>query len=179
MAKRLAIMALLLLAAGAALANGDESGGGAGGVTCTASSVTIDFGVYDVLSEAPLDGAGSFTVTCRNERASDVTVVYIAKLAAAPARQLAPPAGADRLTYNVYVDAARTLPWGDGTAGSFPIVGVVGVPGRSSVIDRPRNFYGRIAPGGQDVSAVSPGPPPTIYSQLLTITVSCQPSPPC
>jgi spore coat protein U-like protein len=144
--------------------------------TCSPSSTTINFGAYDVLSGAPLDSAGSFSVTCRLERGGNrsTRVSYTARLATAPARQLAPPAGSDRLTYNVYVDAARTQPWGDGTGGTFTIAGEVNLSGRSSVTDGPRNYYGRIAPGGQDVSAASPGPPPTAYGQTLTISVTCR-----
>jgi spore coat protein U-like protein len=144
--------------------------------TCSPSSTTINFGVYDVLGGGPLDSAGSFSVTCRLDRNRDrsTRVIYAAKLATAPTRRLAPPAGADRLTYDVYVDSARTQPWGDGTGGTFVIGGAVTIPARSSATDGPRNFYGRIAPGGQDVSAAAPGPPPTAYRQTLTITVTCR-----
>jgi spore coat protein U-like protein len=150
-----------------ALANGDS------GVTCTASNTLINFGQYDVLADAPLDGAGSFTVTCSQSGNQPVAVVYSAKLATAPPRRLSPLAGTDRLSYDVYVDAARTLPWGDGTVGTFVISGAVTVPARSSVTDAPKFYYGRISPGGQDVSTA------LFYGQILTVTVTCQPSPPC
>jgi len=148
-------------------------------VTCTPSAPTINFGPYDVLSGSVLDAAGSFTVTCTNTRNVLITVTYTAKLATAPARQMAPPAGADRVSYNLYVDAARTQPWGDGTGSTFTFGGSVTLKGAVSVADAPKNFYGRISPGGQDVSAASPGPPPTTYLQTLTITVTCTPAPPC
>jgi spore coat protein U-like protein len=148
-------------------------------VTCTPSAPTINFGPYDVLSGSVLDAAGSFTVTCTHNKNTLVTVTYTARLATPPARQMAPPAGSDRVSYNLYIDAARTLPWGDGTASTFTITGIVTMNGAFSVTDAPKNFYGRISPGGQDVSAASPGPAPTTYSQALTITVTCIPSPPC
>ena len=150
----------------AALANGD-------GVTCTASNTLINFGRYDVLADTPLDGAGSFSVTCSQSGSRSVAVVYSVKLSTAPPRRLQPIVGPDRLSYDVYVDAARTLPWGDGTGGTFVISGAVTVPAHSSVTDAPKFFYGRITPGGQDVSAAH------FYGQLLTVTVTCQPSPPC
>lgn len=164
------ILSVCLLAAPApGLGNGEDC-------TCSPSSTTINFGAYDVLSAGPLDGAGSFSVTCRLDRPRDhsTRVTYSAKLATAPTRRLAPPAGDDRLSYNVYVDSARTQPWGDGTGGTFIIGGAVNIPAGSSVTDGPRYYYGRITPGGQDVSAASPGPPPTAYSQTLTITVTCR-----
>lgn len=173
------IVSSLAVAAALACANGPALGQGADSVTCTASNITLNFGSYDALSGTPLEGAGSFTVTCTQRRNRAVTVVYIAQLASAPARMMAPPAGPDRLSYQVYIDPARTQPWGDGTAGTFVIAGVVTIAGRSSATDTPRFFYARIAPGGQDVSAASPGPPPTTYQQTLTVTVRCLPSPPC
>ena len=148
-------------------------------ITCTASNITLNFGTYDVLSGAPHDAAGSFTVSCVSTVAQDRTVTYSAGLAVAPVRQLAPPAGADRLAYDVYVDPARTQPWGDANSGTFLITGSLFVPRKASATDAPKNFYARIAPGGQDVSAASPGPPPTPYAQTITVTVTCTPSPPC
>ena len=173
MQRRLAVGLLLslLLAALAppALGNGEDC-------TCSPSSTTINFGAYDVLGGVPLDSAGSFAVTCRLERGRNrsTRITYTARLATAPTRRLAPPAGSDRLSYNVYVDAARTRPWGDGTGGTSTIGGSVTLSGRSSVTDGPRYYYGRIAPGGQDVSAASPGPPPTAYTQTLTVSVTCR-----
>ena len=144
-----------------------------GQVTCTASNTTIDFGAYDVLAGTTLDATGSFAVTCVSTNNGNAQVTYTAKLATSPAQQMAPPSGADRLAYVVYVDAARTQPWGDGTAGTFAITGSITVSGNSTLTDTPKNYYGRITPGGQDVSAASPGPPPTTYSQTLTVTVTC------
>jgi spore coat protein U-like protein len=152
---------------------------GQNNVTCTAANITLDFGSYDVLGGAVLDGAGSFTVTCVNSAGGSRTVVYSAALAAAPARQMAPPSGADRLSYGVFVDASRIQPWGDGTLGTFTIGGTLTIPGKSSLTSAPHSYFARITPGGQDVSAASPGPPPTTYTQTLTVTVTCLPSPPC
>ena len=153
--------------------------GQANAVTCTAQNITLDFGAFDVLSGAVLDGAGSFTVTCVNSANGARTVVYTAALATAPARQMAPPSGPDRLSYGAFVDATRLQPWGDGTGGTFTISGTLTIPRRSSLTSAPHNYFARITPGGQDVSAASPGPPPTTYTQTLTVTVSCTPVPPC
>jgi spore coat protein U-like protein len=150
-----------------------------GQVTCTAANITLNFGSFDVLGGAALDGGGSFTVTCVNSGNAARTVVYTANLATAPARQMAPPSGADRLSYGAFVDAARLQPWGDGTVGTFTITGTLTIPRRSSLTSAPHNYFARITPGGQDVSAASPGPPPTTYTQTLTVTVSCTPTPPC
>jgi len=149
-----------------------------GQVTCTAANITLNFGAFDVLGGAVLDVGGSFTVTCVNSENGARTVVYTAKLATAPVRQMAPPSGADRLSYGAFVDASRLQPWGDGTAGTFTITGTLTIPRRNS-LSASHNYFARITPGGQDVSAASPGPPPTTYAQTLTVTVSCTPTPPC
>lgn len=151
-----------------------------GSITCTASNTTVSFGAYDVLSAATVDGVGSFTVTCVNNNANNATISYTAKLpAASTARLLAPPSGADRLTYTLYVDASRTQEWGDGTGGTFTITGSMTVKKNTSATSGTHTYYARIAPGGQDVSAASPGPPPTTYSQTLTVTVTCTGSADC
>jgi spore coat protein U-like protein len=148
-------------------------------MTCTATNTTVNFGAYDVIAGATLDGVGSFTVTCvRTTNGATRNVTYSVQLAGSPARELAPPAGADRLAFNVYIDASRTQPWGDGTGGTFAITGALSVPGAQAggtATSTPHNYYARIAPGGQDVSAASPGPPPTTYQQTLTVTTSCTP----
>ena len=158
---RHAVAVLLgVLAAGASLAAGEDC-------TCSPSSTLIHFGAYDVLAGAPLDGTGQFSVTCRLDRGGRETRVrYSARLATGIPRQLDALGSSERLSYQVYVDAARTQPWGDGTGGTFTIDGEVMVSRHSSVTDGPRYYYGRIGPGGQDVAAA-------IYGQVLTISVTC------
>lgn len=164
----------------AAISHDALAGGAPGSITCTASNTTVSFGAYDVLSGATVDGVGSFTVTCVNSNANNATVSYAAKLpASSTARLLAPPSGTDRLTYTLYVDSARTQEWGDGTGGTFTITGSMTVKKNTSATSGTHTYYSRIAPGGQDVSAASPGPPPTTYSQTLTVTVTCTGSADC
>lgn len=156
-------MLLGLLAAGTSLADGEDC-------TCSPSSTLIHFGAYDVLAGTPLDGTGQFSVTCRLDRERgrrETRVRYSARLATGIPRQLDALGSSERLSYDVYVDAARTQPWGDGTGGTFTIDGEVAVSRHGSVTDGPRHYYGRIAPGGQDVAAA-------IYGQLLTISVTCR-----
>lgn len=148
-------------------------------ITCQASSPTIDFGPFDVLAALPLAGAGTFTVTCTNTNAPRANVTYTASLAVSPARQMQPPSGTDRVTYQIYVDSARTKPWGNGTAGTFTFTGTLNPQRNRSSTSAAISYYGLITPGNQDVSAASPGPPPTTYSQTLTITVTCTGSARC
>jgi spore coat protein U-like protein len=143
-------------------------------LACTAANVMLNYGAYDVLAGAALTGAGSFTVSCtKTGRTASGNVTYTAKLTPLSPRELAPPSGTDRLTDEFYVDSGLTQPWGDGTAGTFFFTGTLYVPRRTTRADVPKNFYAEISPGGQDVSAASPGPPPTTYTETLTVSVTC------
>ena len=143
---------------------------------CTPTTNTIAFGTYNPLNASPpLDGNSSFVIACTDAGGSKnrtTTIVYTVTLSGQALRQLAPPAGSDRLNYNLYVDSARSAAWGDGTGGTSVITGSIVVPGKSTASTTPIPYYGRIT-AAQDVSAASPGPPPTTYSQSLTMTVSC------
>jgi hypothetical protein len=147
-------------------------------LTCSAANVTLNYGSYDVLAGTALNGAGTITVTCRKVAGGgqnvNGNVTYRAALTPLTPRQLAPPSGTDRLSHQLYLDSARTAqPWGDGTGGTFVITRTFSVPRNSTTSDVPQNFYATITPGGQDVSAASPGPPPTTYTQTFTVTVTC------
>jgi spore coat protein U-like protein len=168
---------LLLIACASALAVSSVSPAFAT-LTCSAGNVTLNYGFYDVLAGTVLDAAGTITVTCTKVAGggnnTNANVTYTVSLTPLPPRQLAPPIGADRLSHQLYLDAARTAqPWGNATAGTFVIARTFFVPRNSTTADAPQNFYGRITPGGQDVSAASPGPPPTTYTQTFTVTVTC------
>lgn len=144
-------------------------------LTCIAGNLILNYGSYDILAGTALDVAGTITVSCtKTGGTASGNVTYNVALTPLPPRQLAPPSGTDRLSHQLYLDAARTAqPWGNGTAGTFVITRTFSVPRRATTADLPVNVYGRITPGGQDVSAASPGPPPTTYTQTFTVTVTC------
>lgn len=87
-------------------------------VTCTLDvQAPISFGAYDPLSGSPLDTTGTLALSCTSVGAATVMVDLSAGGAPGFAsRRLAGP-GAD-LAYDLYLDAARTVVWGDGTAGT-------------------------------------------------------------
>jgi spore coat protein U-like protein len=77
--------------------------------------------------------------------------------------------GTDRLDYNLYTNAARTIVWGDGTAGTGTVAALtIQSNGRFLNHNRSRNFaipaYGRI-PANQDAV-------PGAYSDTITVTMS-------
>ncbi len=143
-------------------------------LTCDAGNVNLNYGSSDVLAGTVLDAGGTISVSCtKTLGTASGNVTYAVALTPLTPRQLAPPSGTDRLSHQLYVDSARTQPWGNGTGGTSVLFRTFSVPRRATTADVPINFYARITPGGQDVSAASPGPPPTTYTQTFTVTVIC------
>jgi spore coat protein U-like protein len=129
------------------------------GPTCTIGGMpSIPFGAYDTISTAPTDVMGSFTydcppgqvVTVEFDRGRSGTFTY---------RTLVSSGGAATLRYNLFLDAARTVIWGDGTGGSKPGAFVTERSGKVTTA----YVYARIF-GGQDVPAGQ-------YSDTIRVTI--------
>lgn len=80
------------------------------------STAHVIFGDYDTRDDDALDTAGSISYECRDVDPADRITITIGRSdhAAFFPRMMAHRAG--RLEYNLYVDAARTRVWGDGTS---------------------------------------------------------------
>ncbi|HEV8694391.1 MAG TPA: spore coat U domain-containing protein [Lysobacter sp.] len=127
--------------------------------SCTVSSTSVAFGVYDPIgSSAPLDGSGQITVDCFPNN-----VIFTAGLSTGGSgsyavRRMA--SGANTLPYNLYLNAARTTVFGDGSGGTQTATCITGITAYGCVGSNPGGqgrratlpFYGRI-PAGQDVAA--------------------------
>jgi spore coat protein U-like protein len=107
---------------------------------CTIQSPNaLAFGTYDPLganATVARDATATIQYNCRGGARPAIS------LSAGSAASYAPRTlrfGGDSLGYNLYSDAARTVVWGDGTAGTQV---VNGAPGR-----RTYTIYGRIFPG--------------------------------
>jgi spore coat protein U-like protein len=140
--------AVPLLASGAAHAQ-----------NCTiAVSGVLSFGVYTIL--LPADSVATLTVSCRQiNQAPNRTLNYTVKLTSGPGsfvnrlmNHLTLPN--ETLGYNLYRDAARSLVWGDGTAGTtFPTGQFVFNPPSFGNNQQARfTIYGRI-PANQNPAA--------------------------
>ncbi len=105
----------------------------------------LAFGVYDPLSAANADSSSTLSYKC--PAGQPLRISLDAGLAGSFAAR-AMTAGSERLLYNLYLDAARTIVWGDGTGGSQAGPGVVthGASGTTTAY-----VFGRIA-AGQDVA---------------------------
>ena len=158
------VLALALVPASPALAK----------IACTAANVTLNYGAYDVLSGSLLDVGGTIAVTCTKSGTSNNSngnISYSVALTPLTPRTLAPASGT-ALTHQLYIDAARTQPWGDGTGGTFVITGTVSVNKNATATDVAKNFYARVTPAGQDVAAgtYSTANSPSVN---FTVTVTC------
>ena len=114
----------------------------AAGCSFTGAS-SVAFGAYDPFSAAPLDTVGTVSWRC-----SGLGVPRI-ELDAGGSGSFAWRTllnGPETLRYNLFLDAARTVVWGDGTGGSAagPVTFTTG-----GGLER-ASVYGRI-PAGQDV----------------------------
>ncbi len=106
----------------------------------------LAFGVYDPLSASNADSSSTLSYRC--PQGQPLRISLDAGLAGSfAAREMT--MGSERLRYNLYLDAARTIVWGDGTGGSQVGPGVVshGASGTTTAY-----VFGRI-PAGQDAAA--------------------------
>lgn len=149
--KRLALLALLLLA------------GPAGAASCELSVTDLAFGSFALNAGHDIESSANITVSCVDDGGlPDVSyeLAIDGGLAGATAgRQMNGPGA---LAYNLYRDAARTLVWGDGSSLGGTVAGSLLLPGLGAAT---HTVYGRI-PGGQ------PGVEPGTYTDQLTITLS-------
>lgn len=126
-------LAFLLLAAPAA-------------AQCSLSTTGVSFGLYDALSPTPLASTGSITWSCPPNRIIELHLGTGGSGTFVPRRMAS---GAEHLSYNLFLDAAGTQIWGDGTGGTSIFSIDTGQGGGRS---RTVTIYGRI-PAQQDVAA--------------------------
>jgi len=150
----LAIRRILVLAFALALAGAASRAEGA----CTVRiESNVAFGSYDVFSASPLNSTGQISYRCTGTTKATIQISLSRGISPTYSpRQLRH--GADVLSYNLYRDAACTIIWGDGTAGT-QIYSAPRATGRIYV-----SIYGRV-PAAQD-AAVGP------YSDTVVVTVN-------
>jgi spore coat protein U-like protein len=109
---------------------------------CTFSGIAIDFGAYSPLNPAPLDTTGSLIFQC-NQRDHNVMITLSRGSGSSfAARRMV--SGSSQLFYNMYLDAGRTVIWGDGSGGSQAYLIRNPQPNNQN-INIP--IFGRILPG--------------------------------
>jgi spore coat protein U-like protein len=129
--------------------------------TCTISTAGIAFGVYDPIvthAAAPLDAAGSVTITCTRGATTTIGLNSGNNGPSAVGTTRAMAAGANYLSYEIYQEAAHSTVWGNSGAGLYTPAAA------PSSAARVFTTYGRI-PAGQDVPSGS-------YSDTVLATVT-------
>ncbi len=127
---------------------------------CSIVSVSaVAFGSYNVFDSNHLDSIGMFTYRCDDVTPSDSIVIQLSSGSSStfPTRTLTQ--GSYELDYNLYLDAARTTIWGDGTSGTSQYGPIVPADGSNVSL----SVYGRI-PAGQNARAGD-------YSDTVIVTV--------
>src|SRR6202035_2666417 len=121
---------------------------------CAVSVSNLNFGSAGVL-RAVLDATSSVTVTCTN--AAPYTVALGGGLSGAtnPAQRKMSQASAT-ITYGLYQDSGRAVPWGDS-------VGVNTMAGTGSGLAQTFTVYGRVP--------VQNTPAPGTYSDTVVMTI--------
>jgi len=120
---------------------------------CTVTALPVVFGAYNPLSSQNVDAAGSVTIACVPASA------YVVSLSTGggtySVRRMA--SGSHAINYNLYLDAARSVVWGDGSGSTSKV--------SDSAASATYPVYGRI-PGSQSAAGVG------AYSDTITVTVS-------
>ena len=128
-----------------------------GANSCSITVSGLSFGSYNVFSVSDVQSTGSVVLRCGN----NVTAVEIT-LSRGQSSTFSPRvlvSSGESLDYNLYLDAARSLVWGDGTSGTQTFQS-------SSFAKRqnvPVTIYGAI-PASQDVRAGT-------YTDSITATI--------
>lgn len=136
-------------------------------LVCVAQGGDIDFGVYSVMDQAPRIVSASVTVTCRSVGRSSPSVVRMAMGPSSDTnlinvRRMRSHLGRSTLDYNIYVDPALTVVWGE-SPGINTAAQTLDVPvGASKELTFP--LYARIYP----LQDVEPGN----YTDVIRVTVS-------
>ncbi|WP_426752299.1 Csu type fimbrial protein [Myxococcus sp. Y35] len=131
----------------------------AGAVCQIRNSVGVSFGTYLTTDLMPRDSAGSITYRCEGQITPVTIDISTGGSGTYASRSMAGP-GAQRLQYNLYLDATRQLIWGNGASGTGRYGPVIPVFGEEVTVP----IYGRI-PAQQAIPAGA-------YSDTLVMTVT-------
>lgn len=127
-------------------------------IKCTVAVPPFNFGNYWPGDPAPLDITGEVDVRCPGNGGQFTTTLSTGGSGTFAQRWMV--RGPYLLRYNFYLNAARTIVWGDGTGGSLPVVNTKTQNGREDFV---LPVYGRVFPA----QAVGGG----LYNDDVLVTV--------
>lgn len=105
------------------------------------TSTGVRFGAYDTRQNYPLDSVGVITYQCEGVNAGDTITIALNRGRSSSFQPRVMRSRNSRLEYNLYLDAARTIVWGDGSSGTS-VFRTRPVEGRTTTI----SVFGRIPP---------------------------------
>ncbi|MDB5698831.1 MAG: spore coat protein, partial [Alphaproteobacteria bacterium] len=121
----------------------------AGSASCAISSTSLAFGQYVPSHSKPSDFTATLTLVCTaSANAPVVGTIALLGMNGASGRALSD--GSHRLRYQLFLDAGRTIMWGDGT-GDSRTESISETVGRSATLRRNFTIYGRILARQSDV----------------------------
>lgn len=137
------------------------SGGSAHAMSCAIESLSpVVFGAYDGLLRYVVDALGGVTFACQSVEPFDQVIVDLGRGSSPSWSTRTMHAGAWTLAYQLYLDAARSTVWGDGTGGTSHFGPYH--PSSGTPVEVP--IFGRI-PAGQNAGVGN-------YSDTVVITIS-------
>jgi spore coat protein U-like protein len=125
---------------------------------CNVTATTLNFGAYDPTSATPLDAASAISVYCTWGTPFTVALNVGTGGGTFSARTMTN--GGNSLNYNIYLDAARTQVWGDGSGSTVTASGT----GSGLLTANLLNVYGMV-PIAQDKATGT-------YASTITVTVT-------
>jgi spore coat protein U-like protein len=129
-------------------------------VSCTVSATALAFGTYTPLQPSALTSSGTISVSCIVANGLNPVTITLNTGSSGSFGTRTMTSGPNALNYNLYLDAAHSQIWGDGTGGSMRDNDSVN-PGHPNIS---ATVYGQI-PGLQDPAAGS-------YTDLITVSVN-------
>jgi spore coat protein U-like protein len=122
------------------------------------SAVGMSFGPYDTLAPVPVDSTGFVSFRCQGVGPTDSILIELGRGRGNSIMPRRMNRRGEALEYNLYLDAARTVVWGDGSRGTG-VYQTRPVEGRTESVP----IYGRI-PARQTVT-------PGQYSDQVMLTI--------
>ena len=114
---------------------------------CSITTTPVAFGTYDVFSSTPTDTTGSVSFTCNGSARNVVVTLSQGSSSTFNPRKMTGPSS-ETMNYNLYLDAACNVIWGDGTSSTSTYTNA-NPPNNIPIVV---TIYGRIS-AGQDVRA--------------------------
>ena len=130
--------------------------------SCSVTATAVSFGTYNPISANPTYSTGRITVSGNGNAGHGPYSLALSAGGGWSYAGRAMRSGSATIAYQLYIDAARTRIWGDGSSGSETVAGFDVVPNHSGAASF--TVFARIAPR----LAVNPG----TYIDVIIVTAN-------